>query len=86
MGFCILSQQIELPMPTSISAITIDPETMSGVPVFTGTRVPIQSMWDYLGTGETLDEFLENFPTVRREQALEVLALASELVNKATAA
>lgn len=73
-------------MPTSVSAITIDPETMSGVPVFTGTRVPIQSLWDYLGTGETLDEFLENFPTVRREQALQVLALASELVNKATAA
>ncbi len=70
----------------STAAITIDPETMSGIPVFTGTRVPIQSLWDYLGTGETLDEFLENFPSVRREQALEVLALASELVNRASAA
>ena len=69
----------------STAAITIDPETMSGIPVFTGTRVPIQSLWDYLGTGETLDEFLENFPSVRREQALEVLALASELVNRASA-
>ena len=68
------------------AAITVDPETMGGEPVFTGTRVPIQSMWDYLMTGETLDEFLENFPTVRREQALEVLALADDLVKKAAAA
>ena len=53
--------------------ITADPETMSGTPVFTGTRVPIQTLWDYLETGETLDEFLENFPTVPRVQALAVL-------------
>ncbi|UYZ62965.1 DUF433 domain-containing protein [Hymenobacter weizhouensis] len=68
------------------AAITVDPETMGGEPVFTGTRVPIQNMWDYLMTGETLDEFLENFPTVRREQALEVLVLADDLVKKAAAA
>jgi uncharacterized protein (DUF433 family) len=66
-----------------IPAITIDPETMGGTPVFTGTRVPIQSLWDYLETGETLDEFLENFPTVPRALALEVLEAARELVSRA---
>lgn len=46
-------------------AINIDTETMGGTPVFTGTRVPVQSLFDYIETGETLDEFLENFPTVK---------------------
>ncbi len=63
-----------------IKAIKIDPETMSGTPVFAGTRVPIQSLFDRLET-ETLDEFLENFPTVSREQALEVLQFAETLVT-----
>ena len=40
--------------------INIDPETMGGTPVFTGTRVPVQALFDYIETGETLDEFLEN--------------------------
>ena len=57
-------------------AITIDPETMSGTPVFTGTRVSIQSLFDYIQTGETLDEFLENFPSVRKEHAIQVLEMA----------
>ncbi len=57
-------------------AINIDPETMGGTPVFTGTRVPIQSLFDYLETGETLGEFLENFPTVKKEDALQVLQMA----------
>ncbi|MBC7899868.1 MAG: DUF433 domain-containing protein [Saprospiraceae bacterium] len=54
------------------SVITFDPEIMSGTPVFQGTRVPVQSMFDWLET-ETLDEFLDNFPSVSREQAIEVL-------------
>jgi uncharacterized protein (DUF433 family) len=54
-------------------AINIDPETMGGTPVFTGTRVPIQSLFDYIETGETLDEFLENFPSVKKDLAIEVL-------------
>ncbi len=62
------------------SLITIDPETLGGTPVFTGTRVPVQSLFDWLET-ETLEEFLENFPTVEREQALEVLRLAEKLVT-----
>jgi len=57
-------------------AINIDPETMGGTPVFTGTRVPIQSLFDYIETGETLGEFLENFPTVKKEDVLQVLQMA----------
>ncbi|MDX1942265.1 MAG: DUF433 domain-containing protein [Saprospiraceae bacterium] len=63
----------------SNALITIDPEIVSGTPVFTGTRVPVKSLFDWLET-ETLDEFLENFPSVSREQALAVLHLAEELV------
>jgi uncharacterized protein (DUF433 family) len=53
-----------------------DPEILSGTPVFVGTRVPVQSLFDYLEGGETLDEFLRQFPSVRREQAVAVLDLA----------
>lgn len=49
--------------------ITIDPETMHGTPVFKGTRVPIDTLFDYLATGEPLEEFLEDFPSVQREYA-----------------
>jgi uncharacterized protein (DUF433 family) len=62
-------------------AINIDPETMGGTPVFTGTRVPIQSLFDYIETGETLDEFLENFPTVKKEYAIEVLQMAKKTLT-----
>ncbi len=60
--------------------INIDPEIMSGTPVFNGTRVPVKALFDWLET-ERLDDFLENFPTVSREQAVGVLNLAEELVN-----
>lgn len=60
--------------------INIDPEIMSGTPVFYGTRVPVQTLFDWLET-ETLDEFLENFPSVKREQAIEVLHIAEDLVT-----
>lgn len=53
-----------------------DPEILGGTPVFVGTRVPAQSLFDYLEGGETLDEFLRQFPSVRREQAIAVLDLA----------
>ena len=62
-------------------AINIDPETMGGTPVFTGTRVPIQSLFDYIETGETLDEFLENFPSVRKDFAIRVLEMASKTLT-----
>jgi uncharacterized protein (DUF433 family) len=62
-------------------AINIDPETMGGTPVFAGTRVPIQALFDYIETGETLNEFLENFPTVQKEYALEVLKMAKKTLT-----
>ena len=55
--------------------ISRDPEILSGTPVFMGTRVPIQNLHDYLGGGHTLDEFLDDFPSVSRDQALGVLEL-----------
>jgi uncharacterized protein (DUF433 family) len=61
--------------------ITINPEIMSGMPVFAGTRVPIQTLFDYLMDGCTLLEFLENFPTVSQEAALKVLAYAAQRVT-----
>jgi uncharacterized protein (DUF433 family) len=63
-----------------------DPEVMGGVPVFIGTRVPAQTLFDYLADGCSLDEFLDNFPTVSREQALKLIELASETVLEKTAA
>lgn len=53
--------------------ISVDPEVMSGAAVFTGTRVPVTALIDNLEAGVSLDEFLENFPTVTREQAISVL-------------
>ena len=53
-----------------------DPEILGGTPVFVGTRVPVQSLFDYLEGGETVDEFLRQFPSVNRDQAIAVLDLA----------
>jgi uncharacterized protein (DUF433 family) len=62
-----------------IDAINIDPEIMSGTPVFKGTRVPVKYLFQWLET-ETLEEFLDNFPSVKEKQALEVLRFAGEVV------
>jgi uncharacterized protein (DUF433 family) len=61
--------------------ITIDPEILGGTPVFSGTRVPVESLFDHLESGVSLDEFLSDFPTVSREQAVEVLELAGEILT-----
>lgn len=63
-----------------IAAINIDPEIMGGTPVFNGTRVPVESLFQWLET-ETLEEFLENFPSVTKEQALQVLEFAGKLIT-----
>jgi uncharacterized protein (DUF433 family) len=56
------------------AVISRSPDIMSGAPVFAGTRVPVQSLLDYLAGGHPLEEFLDDFPTVRREQAVDCVA------------
>lgn len=58
--------------------VEVDPEKLSGTPVFTGSRVPINHLFEYLEKGKTLDEFLRQFPSVTRDQALAVLELSKE--------
>jgi uncharacterized protein (DUF433 family) len=65
--------------PTTV--IHSDPEILGGTPVFAGTRVPFQSLIDYLAGGDSLDEFLRQFPSVTREQAQAALALAREALE-----
>lgn len=55
------------------SVIHSDPDILSGTPVFVGTRVPVRNLLDYLAAGEPLSEFLEDFPSVTREQAIAVI-------------
>jgi uncharacterized protein (DUF433 family) len=57
--------------------VTSSPEVLSGTPVFAGTRVPIQALIDYLEGGESIDDFLEGFPTVKREQVVAFLEEAA---------
>jgi uncharacterized protein (DUF433 family) len=63
---------MQLPTPL----ITVSPQRLSGAPVFTGTRVPVQALFDYLEAGDTLEAFLEDFPNVSREHAVAVLKSA----------
>jgi uncharacterized protein (DUF433 family) len=65
-------------MTTLEQIVHRDPEILGGTPVFRGTRVPVRSLFDYLEGGETLDEFLRQFPSVRREHAIALLELARE--------
>jgi uncharacterized protein (DUF433 family) len=58
--------------------IVRDPEILGGIPCFRGTRVPFQNLLDYLEAGDTLDEFLEQFPTVTRDMAVEALETAKD--------
>lgn len=58
---------------------------MGGTPVFTGTRVPTQTLIDYLSAGDTIDEFLDGFPTVAREQVIEFLQQAEKQMEKIAA-
>ncbi|MGH9839884.1 MAG: DUF433 domain-containing protein [Blastocatellia bacterium] len=60
--------------------IEVDPEKMGGTPVFKGTRVPIQHLFDYIKGGDSLEVFLDHFPTVEREQALALMELIQERI------
>lgn len=68
-------QQIQV-MTSKLAVVHSDPKILSGTPVFVGTRVPAQSLFDYLEGGDTLDECLRQFPSVRREQAIAALEMA----------
>lgn len=64
------------------SAVHSDPDVMSGEVVFVGTRVPVKTLFDYLEHGHPLDEFLDHFPSVEKEQAIEALEEARELLMR----
>ena len=66
--------------------IHTDPEILSGEPVFTGTRVPLRNLFDYLEAGDSLEIFLDAFPDVTREQAVAALELAREAVTAGASA
>lgn len=63
------------------SPITISPEIQSGVPVFTGTRVPVKILFDYLKGGDSLEEFFADFPSVSKEQVNRVLDIAESALT-----
>ena len=63
-----------------------DPEILGGTPVFVGTRVPVKSLYDHLEAGDSLDEFLDSFPSVSRERAVAALELAREMTEAHVAA
>ena len=67
-------------MPEAPSVIHSDPDILGGTPVFSGTRVPLRTFLDYLEGGDSLNDFLEDFPTVTREQAIEALRLAERIL------
>lgn len=68
-------------MTTASHVIHSDPDILGGIPVFVGTRVPMKTLLDYLEAGDSLDEFLDHFPSVKREQAIAALELAKEMLT-----
>ena len=68
-------------MASEQNIIVKDPEILHGAPVFRGTRVPLQALFDYLEGGDTLEEFLEGYPSVTREMAIAALEEAKELLS-----
>ncbi len=68
-------------MAKRLSVVHSDPEILGGTPVFVGTRVPLRNLFDYLERGHGIDEFLDAFPTVSKEQAIAVLENAHEVLT-----
>ncbi len=60
--------------------ITVDSEILGGIPVFSGTRVPVKSLFDYLEAGDSLDEFLKSFPEIKRNQAISLLECSKQKI------
>ena len=73
-------------MPNTSLIVHRDPEILGGTPVFVGTRVPVKSLYDHLEAGDSLDEFLDSFPSVSRQQAVAALELAREMTEAHVAA
>jgi uncharacterized protein (DUF433 family) len=69
-------------MESAKVAMVVDPEILSGTPVFAGTRVPVHTLLDYLRAGDRVDDFIEDFPTVTRAQVDTVLDVANEAVDR----
>lgn len=67
-------------MQPVLSVVHSDPDILGGTPVFVGTRVPIKTLIDYLEAGDSLDIFLDHFPSVKRSQAIAALELAKEML------
>jgi uncharacterized protein (DUF433 family) len=61
--------------------INIDPEILGGTPVFSGTRVPIKNLFDYLESGESIDYFLDDFSAVQRDQVIKLLEMSQRLIE-----
>ena len=68
-------------MPYRESVVHSDPEIFGGTPVFVGTRVPLKNLIDYLAAGDSLDDFLDDFPTVTRQQAVAALEAARDILT-----
>jgi uncharacterized protein (DUF433 family) len=67
-------------MPADETVVHRDPEILGGTPVFAGTRVPVKTLFDYLGAGDSLEVFLDAFPSVSRKQAVAALEMAREVI------
>ncbi|BDA70981.1 hypothetical protein RIVM261_064890 [Rivularia sp. IAM M-261] len=67
-------------MTSTFSVVHSEPDILGGTPVFVGTRVPVKTLLDYLEAGDSLDEFLDHFPSVSRNQAIAALKLAKEML------
>ena len=77
----LLYASIEMSVVQKLSLdeiVRVNPDVMHGAPCFAGTRVPVQTLLDYVAEGDTLDAFLADFPSVKREQATGLLVLAQE--------
>ena len=75
------SQLVEFIMVLTSRVVHSDPDILGGTPVFLGTRVPMRTLLDYLEAGDSLDVFLDHFPSVSREQAIAALELAKEMLT-----
>ncbi len=78
--YCEVTSKAYLYMEDRLSltqVVSVSPDVMSGTPVFAGTRVPVQTLLDYLEAGDSLGDFLEGFPTVKREQVIAFLEVSA---------